>query len=63
MLINIFKLKMRLLFSDFNLKIYIKYYFYDKNEYEIAKEEGTTHQAVNKSLKQAKEKLKEILKK
>ena len=40
----------------------IKYYFDDKNEYEIAKEEGTTHQAVNKSLKQAKEKLKEILK-
>ena len=41
----------------------IKYYFDDKNEYEIAEEEGTTHQAVNKSLKQAREKLKEILKK
>ena len=41
----------------------IKYYFEDKNEYEIAKEEATTHQAVNKSLKQAREKLKEILKK
>lgn len=41
----------------------VKYYFDDKNEYEIAKEEGTTHQAVNKSLKQAREKLKEILKK
>lgn len=40
----------------------IKYYFDGKNEYEIAKEEGATHQAVNKSLKQAKEKLKEILK-
>lgn len=41
----------------------IKYYFDDKNEYEIAKEEGTTHQSVNKSLRQAREKLKEILKK
>lgn len=41
----------------------IKYYFDEKNEYEIAEEEGTTHQAVNKSLKQAREKLKEILKK
>ena len=40
----------------------IKYYFDGKNEYEIAKEESTTHQAVNKSLKQAREKLKEILK-
>lgn len=40
----------------------IKYYFEEKNEYEIAKEESTTHQAVNKSLKQAREKLKEILK-
>lgn len=40
----------------------IKYYFEDKNEYEIALEEGTTHQAVNKSLRQAREKLKEILK-
>lgn len=41
----------------------IKYYFDDKNEYEIAEEEGTTHQAVNKSLKQAREKLRQILKK
>lgn len=41
----------------------IKYYFDEKNEYEIAKEEGTTHQSVNKSLRQAREKLKEILKK
>lgn len=39
-----------------------KYYFDGKNEYEIAKEEGTTHQAVNKSLKNAKEKLRKILK-
>lgn len=41
----------------------IKYYFDGKNEYKIAKEENITHQAVNKSLKQAREKLKEILKK
>ena len=40
----------------------VKYYFNDKNEYEIAKEEGTTHQAVNKSLIQARTKLKDILK-
>lgn len=41
----------------------IKYYFDGKNEYEIATEENTTQQAVNKSLKVAKDKLKEILKK
>lgn len=40
-----------------------KYYFADKNEYVIAKEENTTQQAVNKTLKQAIQKLKEILKK
>lgn len=40
-----------------------KYYFDDKNEYQIAKEENTTQQAVNKSLNQARMKLKEILKK
>jgi DNA-directed RNA polymerase specialized sigma24 family protein len=40
-----------------------KYYFADKNEYVIAKEESTTQQAVNKTLKQAIQKLKEILKK
>ena len=40
-----------------------KYYFDDKNEYVIAKEESTTQQAVNKTLKQAIQKLKEILKK
>lgn len=40
-----------------------KYYFADKNEYVIAKEEHTTQQAVNKTLKQAIQKLKEILKK
>ena len=41
----------------------IKYYFDGKNEYEIAMEESTTQQAVNKSLKVAKDRLKEILKK
>ncbi|MBE5806642.1 MAG: sigma-70 family RNA polymerase sigma factor [Clostridiales bacterium] len=40
-----------------------KYYFEEKNEYEIAKEEGATQQAINKSLIQARQKLKEILKK
>ena len=40
-----------------------KYYFDDKNEYQIAKEENTTQQAVNKSLNLARIKLKEILKK
>lgn len=40
-----------------------KYYFADKNEYVIAKEENTTQQAVNKTLKQAIQNLKEILKK
>ena len=40
-----------------------KYYFEDKNEYEIAKEENTTQQAINKNLHQAIKKLKEILKK
>ena len=39
-----------------------KYYFDDKNEYEIAREEATTQQAINKSLKIAKEKLKKFLK-
>ena len=38
-------------------------YFDDKNEYQIAKEENTTQQAVNKSLNLARIKLKEILKK
>lgn len=33
-----------------------------KKEYEIAEEEGTTQQAINKSLRQARQKLKEILK-
>lgn len=48
--------------SDIQKKRVIKYYFEGKNEYEIAIEEGTTQQAVNKSLKAAKDKLKDILK-
>ncbi len=40
-----------------------KYYFAEKNEYEIAREENTTQQAVNKSLRMAVKKLKEILEK
>ena len=39
-----------------------KYCFEEKKEYEIAEEEGTTQQAINKSLRQARQKLKEILK-
>ena len=40
-----------------------KYYFEDKTEKEIAKEENTTQQAINKNLHQEIKKLKEILKK
>jgi RNA polymerase sigma-70 factor (ECF subfamily) len=40
-----------------------KYYFEDKNEYQIADEENTTQQAVNKTLSIARENLKELLKK
>lgn len=40
-----------------------KYYFMYKTEQEIAFEEHTTRQAINKSLKDARVKLKEILKK
>lgn len=40
-----------------------KYYFDDKNVYQIAKEENTSHQAISKSLNNAILKLKEILKK
>lgn len=39
-----------------------KYYFDDKTEYEIAKEENATQQSVHISLERAREKLKEILK-
>lgn len=40
-----------------------KYYFDDKNEYQIAEEEGTTQQAVNYTLTSARNNLKKILKK
>lgn len=40
-----------------------KYYFQEKNEYQIAKEENTSQQAISKSIKLSLEKLKEILKK
>lgn len=40
-----------------------KYYFEDKNEYEIAKEEGVSHQAIHIGLERARKKLKEILEK
>ena len=39
------------------------YYFDELNEYEIAKLENTSQPAIHKSLTQAKDKLKEILKK
>ena len=39
-----------------------KYYFEERKEHEIAKEEETTQQAINKSLNSARQKLKEILK-
>ena len=40
-----------------------KYYFGEKNEYEIAKEENASHQAVHQSLSIAIKNLKELLKK
>lgn len=40
-----------------------KYYFEEKNEYEIAKEEGVSHQAIHIGLDRARKKLKEILEK
>lgn len=49
--------------SDVQKRRIIKYFFEDKNEYEIAREENTSQQAVNKSLSQARMKLKEILEK
>lgn len=48
--------------SNIQKRRIIKYFFDGKNEYEIAKEENTTHQSVHISLERAKEKLKEILK-
>ena len=49
--------------SDIQKRRIKKYYFEGKNEYDIAKEENTTQQAINKSLRQAITKMKEILKK
>ncbi len=49
--------------SDNQKRRIVKYFFEDKSEYEIAKEENTSQQAVHKSLIQARLKLKEILKK
>ena len=40
-----------------------KYYFEEKNEYEIAEEEGVSHQAIHIGLDRARNKLKEILEK
>lgn len=40
-----------------------KYYFEEKNEYEIAKEEGVSHQAIHIGLDRARKKIKEILEK
>lgn len=40
-----------------------KYYFEEKNEYEIAEEEGVSHQAIHIGLDRARKKLKEILEK
>ena len=48
--------------SDIQKRRIIKYYFQGKNEYEIAQEEGTTQQAINKTLNQAIAKIKEIFK-
>ena len=40
-----------------------KYYYDNKSEYQIAKEEETTHQAVNYTLSFARRNIKKILKK
>ena len=48
--------------SDIQKRRIIKYYFEEKTEYEIAKEENATQQSVHIGLERAKEKLKEILK-
>lgn len=48
--------------SDIQKRRIIKYYFEDKNEYEIAKEEGVSQQSVHIGLKKSLSKLKEILK-
>lgn len=49
--------------SDTQKRRIKKYYFEDKTVYQIAEEEGSTHQAISKSLKIAIEKLKKNLKK
>lgn len=49
--------------SEVQKRRIIKYYFEDKNEYEIAKEEGVSQQSVHIGLKRSLSKLKEILKK
>ncbi len=49
--------------SEVQKRRVIKYYFDDKNEYQIAREENATQQSVHISLERAKEKLKEFLKK
>lgn len=48
--------------SNIQRRRIIKYYFENKNEYEIAKEEGVSQQSVHIGLKQSLSKLKEILK-
>lgn len=48
--------------SNIQKRRIIKYYFEDKNEYEIAKEEGVSQQSVHIGLKRSLSKLKEILK-
>ena len=44
-------------------KIYLKYYYDEKTEREIAAEEGIKHQAIHIGLDRNKKKLKIILKK
>ena len=48
--------------SEVQKRRLIKYYFQNKNIYQIAEEENTTHQSISKSLKLALEKLKEFYK-
>ena len=49
--------------SEVQKRRLVKYFFENKNEYQIAREESTTQQAIHKSINLAIIKLKQILKK
>lgn len=55
--------KSLLLLPEIQRRRIIKYFYEDKKQHEIAKEEGTTQQSINYTLSIAKRNLKEFLKK